>query len=96
VATLLAFARVIAQTLVSFVGVSAEVQKLALRGGGLEWHQAVGVSAFWIEWFPTISLISMFVIVAAAVFFFFSSRHQNRKLPASPASQTASADATIE
>lgn len=67
----------------TFVGVSAEIQKVAARNEGLEWHQAVRLPAFAIDWFPTVSFILMLVIVAVAVYFFFSSRRQNLTTAAS-------------
>lgn len=93
--TLVLFARMISQSLESFVGVSAEIQKLARGGGGLEWHQATKIPTFMIEWFPTNSFVAMLVVVAAAIYFFFSSRHQNRAaIP--PAQQVGSTGATTD
>ena len=77
--TLTSFALTISRTLSSLVGVSAEIQKLAHNGGGLEWHEATRMTAFWIAWFPTNSLILMTAFVVISVYFFFSTRHQALK-----------------
>ncbi len=74
----------------TFVGVSAEIQKVAASHGGLEWHQAVHLPAFAIAWFPTFSFIMMMIVIAAAVYFFFSSRRQNLNVAAQAGAVTAS------
>ena len=93
--TLGSFARLISQTVGSFVGVSDEIKKISRQGGGLEWHQATTVPDFAKEWFPTNSFISMLVIVAFAIYFFFSSRRHNLKA-AQPTPPTGSTNTTTD
>ena len=76
------FAGVIATQLEVVTGVSAEMQKIAQSGGGLEWHPAVRVSASWIKWFPLVSKIMMWMGILMAVYFFFSMRREHLRAAA--------------
>jgi hypothetical protein len=90
------FSTVMYRTLASLIGLSREIRKLAEQGQDLQWHQAVGMPDWVLNWLPTNSLILLWVIVVAAVYFFFASRRHNmeNQSPAS-ASPPAPAAATI-
>jgi len=79
VSALVVFALSISRTVQTFIGVSQEIQKIAARRDGLEWHQAIGLSPGAMSWMETSVLLILLTLVAVAVYFFFSSRRHNLK-----------------